>query len=436
MSIRVLGLIGIGLLLSGCATTGSRWHAAQQQDTVAAYKAFLLKSPDSKYAAAARGRIEQLKFEQATQACTVQALQGYLREYSQGDHAAQAKERIEDLDWAQAKRANTVQSYDLYLKDYATGKYAVEAKRLREESLWNAGRAQQNVTLLRTYLREYPQGAYQSAATSQLAELYWRQAEATQSIPVYRNYLQLLPDGPHAAGAREVIECAEAEEIGTKAALESYLAKWPQGRFSERTKRNLRAIQKETVGDPGTIKKIEAGILFFPAAIKAWWSHQGMVPSLSTHQPLLVKVSSSAKGDRSIDFKDLGVFHGSVSADVKLQSGSAGIQMEGEQSVSGLDTAPRGRPTYYTKPSPTDLFYTQVSPEDFTIAEGFVRFDGYLTVGNDRMAFSGEITCPTYSQFAPPEGLKCTLNGDSYEYAQGSWRYGLLAPLSSEMAGR
>lgn len=434
-------LIVIGFVVSGCASVESRWQATRQQNTVGAYRAFIRECPKSEYASSARERIEELRFDEVWQSGATQALEAYLQEYTHGEHASlvrerlefeqaqnsgtaqslqkylrqypggryavQASDELEELDWTQAKRDDTVRSYDTYLKNHAAGKYVKEARQAREESLWNAAKSQQSIDLFRTYLSDYPDGTHRADAIPQLAELYWNRAEKQKSIVAYRSYIEILPNGPHAAGARDAVEWAQAETKGTREAFEVYLSSHPDGRFTGRARRNIQLLERAIVEDPETIKKIEAGLLFFPAFMKAWWRRQGTSPQLSSTHPLIARVSPTSNGNKLLDLGPTGSFYGNASANLTLETAS----------VVG---------------STSDLFYSAVSPDNWRIGYGSVQFDGYIVRGSDRAAFSGEITYPAYDKFVLPKGLKCTLNGDSYQFVEGSWRYGLPTPIFAD----
>jgi len=53
------------LLLVGCSSTQSDWEQARTRDTVAAYRTFLDKHPNTAQAVQARNRIQALQDEQA-----------------------------------------------------------------------------------------------------------------------------------------------------------------------------------------------------------------------------------------------------------------------------------------------------------------------------------------------------------------------------------
>jgi len=94
------------------------WERACAQNTLEAYKAFLLKYPTAGQSQVARQRIARLEidaWEQASNKNTVHAYRGYSHMMPDGAYADEARDQIESLLWNQAVRLNTIKAYQAYL---------------------------------------------------------------------------------------------------------------------------------------------------------------------------------------------------------------------------------------------------------------------------------------------------------------------------------
>jgi len=118
MIYRLTTILLIFFVSGGCASVESRWQAAQKQDTVAAYEAFLRKCPETPYASTARERLANLRLEEAQKAGTVQALEVYLREYPDRSQAAPLREQVKQLKFEQAKRSGSITEMELFIAQY------------------------------------------------------------------------------------------------------------------------------------------------------------------------------------------------------------------------------------------------------------------------------------------------------------------------------
>jgi hypothetical protein len=113
------------------------WNAAQEKDTVGAYKAYLSAHPGAGHAAAAqkalakRGAAEQSDWAEANSANTTEAYQDFLRKHPDGEHSEAAKARgavLTDVqEWSAATSANSAAAYAEYLRKHPEGLHSQEA---------------------------------------------------------------------------------------------------------------------------------------------------------------------------------------------------------------------------------------------------------------------------------------------------------------------
>jgi len=115
------------LALVGCVTVDSRWQQATSADTVQAYRAFLLRHPNSDYAVKAQEKIDSLDWQQA-KSRDIDAIEGYLRTHPESRHTAEARAKLETLEWYRAKNLNTVSAYEAFLRTYPNGRFSTKAQ--------------------------------------------------------------------------------------------------------------------------------------------------------------------------------------------------------------------------------------------------------------------------------------------------------------------
>lgn len=140
MSHRI-GFLAVVLLVA-CSSMQSDWEQARASDSVAAYRAFLGKYPNTAQSVEARDRIHALEDEQA---------------------------------WAQARQANTDEAFETYLQQQPAGLHVAEAKSLigaSERSVaWIVASSAGTTEALESFLEKYPQGPQAKQARADLAQI-------------------------------------------------------------------------------------------------------------------------------------------------------------------------------------------------------------------------------------------------------------------------
>jgi SPOR domain len=124
------------VFLVACSSTQRDWEQARARNTVASYRSFLDKHPNTAQSVQARNRIQALQDEQAwaqaRQANTDQALEAYLQQQPSGMHVAEAKGLIGASErwaaWIVASSAGTTEALESFLEEYPQGPEAKRAK--------------------------------------------------------------------------------------------------------------------------------------------------------------------------------------------------------------------------------------------------------------------------------------------------------------------
>lgn len=129
------------------ADENADWSQAEKENTLEAYRLFLAKYPQGKYADAAKQKInfeeEETVWEKTKSANTLLAYLEYDRLYPDGRYSRQSLEATTRLEeeqaWKQAQERHLLSAYRKYILDYPQGKYRKEA----EASVRNLSAAEQ-----------------------------------------------------------------------------------------------------------------------------------------------------------------------------------------------------------------------------------------------------------------------------------------------------
>jgi len=169
MTIRILCMM-LTLALVGCDRQGADWEEAQQEDTIAAYEAFVDNYPESPEADQARNRIETLRTEQAwtdaRQRNTAEAYRGFIEAHPDAAAADEARDRLDTLERADAWQAladsDDIAGLRAFATEYPDSREAELARaRISElEARAEAERRQRELERERQARREAEQGTH------------------------------------------------------------------------------------------------------------------------------------------------------------------------------------------------------------------------------------------------------------------------------------
>ncbi len=141
MTIRILCLMLI-LTLVACDRQGAQWEEAEQEDTIAAYEAFVERYPDSSNAERARSRIDTLRAErawtEAGQRGTIEAYREFLEAHPDAANADEARARLQTLEreaaWQDLAESDDIDALQAFADDHA-GSPEAELARTRASEL-------------------------------------------------------------------------------------------------------------------------------------------------------------------------------------------------------------------------------------------------------------------------------------------------------------
>lgn len=138
--------------LAGCGHQKQDWQHAQQQNTVAAYRNFVQKYPDSDQAKQARQRIAQIK-----------------------------KQQQEQADWESAQQANSIEAYQQFLQKHPGSSHADRARQsvanLQRQADWQNVQSSDDVQALQAFADKYPGSPEAAQAQQQISQLQAQQAQ-------------------------------------------------------------------------------------------------------------------------------------------------------------------------------------------------------------------------------------------------------------------
>lgn len=204
MSIRILYLMLV-LALVACDRQGADWEEAQQEDTIAAYEAFVESYPDSPNAEQAQNRIETLRAERAwtdaQQRGTIQAFRAFLEAHPDAATADEARDRLQTLEreaaWQDLAGSDDIEALRAFADGHA-GSPEAELARARVSELEEQAEAarrererQQELERQREAQRQAEQGTHrvqlavvrgQDQATSGIEQLEQRLGEVLGDI--------------------------------------------------------------------------------------------------------------------------------------------------------------------------------------------------------------------------------------------------------------
>ncbi|WP_371059247.1 peptidoglycan-binding domain-containing protein [Rhodosalinus sp. 5P4] len=226
------------------ATERARWDAARERDDAAAYRDYLDRHPDGRFADAARAAIAEIEAEPDRAARLAEDALNLTRDerrqiqrhltlldheprgidgiFGPGTRGAITRfQRDAGLPETGYLSARQIEMLDRQAeRRQAELEAEAERRRLEQErrdrAAWEATGSGADEAGLRTYLQRFPDGLFADIATERLADieaakrdraaerdrLAWEEARAAGTVAAYQAYLRAFPDGAFAAEAQ------------------------------------------------------------------------------------------------------------------------------------------------------------------------------------------------------------------------------------------
>ena len=120
---------------------------------------------------------------------------------------------------------------------------------------WVKVRGSQDWQALEAFLRRFPEGRYAKQTRTRLEQEFWQPLVASEDAAAIAQYFEQNPQGLYRDQAeRLLIELLDYEllkDSGKVAALEAYLARYPQGYFSGKVRQRIAGLQREVLVEGG-----------------------------------------------------------------------------------------------------------------------------------------------------------------------------------------
>ena len=228
----------------GCA---SPYTEVRRQDTIAAYKDFLQKYPQSPDRKDAEGRLEVLAFQKASEENSEESYASFLRDFPQSRFARQANTQLEIKRYKRARDRDTLESYQDFLRRFPNGQFAREAKDRAEEHFFQKALRYQSVRGMEAYLQHFPSGRFARQAEEHHRTFWWRRVQRTPSLSHLEAFLRRFPEGIYVAEAKAKIlqlRYDRYEMSGKPWLLQRWLKDNPDSPLSERARKHITLFQR------------------------------------------------------------------------------------------------------------------------------------------------------------------------------------------------
>lgn len=162
---KIVLLILVLCLFSGCASQKSMYKKTTELNTIEAYKQFLSKHPEGEFTNAVKSKLAELEFEKAKKNNTTWDYNTFLKNYPNSQYERDAKEEIAFLE---AKKSNSVEAFDEFLAMHPESKHVSDVlQSLAFLKAIDAG----TFEALDKFLRDYPDSPDSSKATIRIVLL-------------------------------------------------------------------------------------------------------------------------------------------------------------------------------------------------------------------------------------------------------------------------
>lgn len=190
-----LVLAGLAVVLSGCV--GTAWKRALDEDSPAAYYRFMREHGESKYADAAR---ERLEFHKLFRDPSLEGFERFRRHYPESTLFERLHPVLQQPAFDAARAAGTAEAYREFLAGFATGEYAARAEgnAVYVEAKGFGGDPER----LAAFAREYPESDFAAEATRTAEAVAARQNAGFDTVGLV---VDIAGDNPERARVRQAL---------------------------------------------------------------------------------------------------------------------------------------------------------------------------------------------------------------------------------------
>jgi hypothetical protein len=116
-TLSVLLLFSLVVVFS-CNREQNDFEKAKKENTVQAFEEFVLKYPDSEFAASAKAKIDSLQYEAVISENNLESYREFIQSHPDHPLALDAKQRMEPLVFEEAKNKGTAYALESFLAEY------------------------------------------------------------------------------------------------------------------------------------------------------------------------------------------------------------------------------------------------------------------------------------------------------------------------------
>lgn len=221
------------------------WNEVKAIGTRESFDAYLKKYPKGKFLAAARVEIKKIDDQDKARQVAEAAETRRVAEAAEKQRATEAAETRRMAESAEKQRLAEAME-----KQQAIVRERQEAQRV-EQSAWDNAKAGASASAYAVYLEKYPKGRY--AALAQSAQKKTQREVAEQGKQEAQRLRQEKTD---ATQREEAALWSQAENAVSVALVQTYLDRYPAGRYIAEARIKLVALKKEPAGQrPGQVFK-------------------------------------------------------------------------------------------------------------------------------------------------------------------------------------
>lgn len=199
----------------GCASVGTEWEQAKDDNTTRAYVEFLSDYPQSIYTNEARATLENRYWKNARKKNTESAYKNFLIKNPKSKHSLEA-------DWRLTIKRNTEMGYKGFLTRHPESKYSLEAD-------WRLTKKRNTEMGYKRFLTRHPQSKYEKHAEYRFTQRGWAEAKKQDTEQSYEFYLSRHPQSEYDKEARHL--ASQRKKYGPIKNIEMQLTKRSQSMY-------------------------------------------------------------------------------------------------------------------------------------------------------------------------------------------------------------
>ena len=372
-----------------------------------------------------------MAWKEATADNTASAYRNFLSEYPSSEFSREASQRLETLRLQEAQATDNAAVIQRFVTDYPNNRHCADLQLRRDEILYREAKSQGTTHALETYIRMNPSSRYLPDATKSLEALRLEQATKAGTEIALSTFIASASDENLVATARQRLkdlqekrersdyEKAKKDETGF--ALDEFVLRQPQSRFSEEARMLLRERSRALAAKAGhadDFARIEQSL---PQEATAHLARELLALLMNSYKRGFPPADLKASKEHPIRIS----FRPYETKGELLSFASPGMRIVGLASVTekvllsivdqdkGANAVRKQNPNVYVEVTAAAYY---VKDGGFTCAGTFIVNGHNLVLSSGDAVFVGTEAPPSFS-----EGTTCTVDGVTHRFADGKW---------------